>query len=91
MLENFVNELSLAATIAGVIMSLSYIPQVMKIWKRKSVEDISLKTFSILFIGLFVWVLYGISINAYPIMIANSIGILMIGLLLILYFKFKKW
>ncbi len=90
MLENFANELAIIVTFTGTIMSLGYVPQIQKIWKRKSVEDISIPTFIILFVGLIVWLLYGLSINAYPIIIANSIGLVVIGVLIFSYFKFKK-
>jgi len=89
-LENYAGVLAIAATIMGSFMSLGYFPQIHKILKRKSVEDISLPTFLILFSGLVVWLLYGLSINSYPLIIANSIGLIGTLLIIILYFRYKR-
>ena len=90
MLENFANEFGMAAAAIGIFMAFGYIPQVQKIWKRKSVEDISIATFGIIFAGVVIWFLYGLSINDYPLIVTNSIGIVTVGALIFSYFKFKK-
>jgi len=89
-LENFVNELAIAATIVGTLASAAYFPQAYKIWKRKSVEDLSLPTFALFFLSIVVWLFYGISMNNYPIMIGNSVATVGSAIVLFLYFKYKK-
>jgi len=90
MLEAFADTLAVLATIMGSIMALGYFPQAYKIWKRKSVEDISLPFFVILFVGTIMWLLYGISTGSWPIIIANSIGVFGAGTIVAAYFKYKK-
>jgi uncharacterized protein with PQ loop repeat len=43
----------------GLLFSLGYYSQAYRIWKKKSVEDISLLSFSIFVIGTSVWLAYG--------------------------------
>jgi len=49
-------------------------PQVYKIFKRKSAKDISILTYSFLLAAGIIWVLYGLEIQSYPIVITQSIG-----------------
>ncbi len=73
--------------IAAILTTAAFVPQVYKTWKTKSVEDISLTMYSVLFIGLMLWLTYGISLNSLPIIIANSVtGILV---LMVIFFKFR--
>ena len=75
--------LSILATIFGTIMGLANLPQAYKIFKRKSAKDISLLTFSILLIGSIIWVLYGIEIRNFPLIISNTFGAVGVALVVI--------
>lgn len=66
--------LSFLATVFGSAMALANYPQAFRIFKRKSAGDISILTYSILFVGAIVWVLYGIEIQSSPIIISNALG-----------------
>jgi MtN3 and saliva related transmembrane protein len=77
------------ASIAGVSMGLSSLPQVYKIYKRKSAADISKFTHFIIVIGASIWLLYGIEINSIPIILSNFIGILTNGLILVGCYYYK--
>jgi len=90
MLEAYAEILAVLATVFGTLMTLGYIPQLHKIWKRKSVEDFSLVFFVLVFIGLLLWTLYGISIMNWPLIIADGIGVLGESAIIIMYFKYKK-
>ena len=54
------------------------LPQVYRIFKRKSAKDISIITYSFLFIAGIIWVLYGFNIESFPLIITNLIGSLSI-------------
>jgi MtN3 and saliva related transmembrane protein len=90
MLEAYAEILAVLATVFGTLMTLGYIPQLHKIWKRKSVEDFSLVFFVLVLIGLLLWTLYGISIMNWPLIIADGIGVLGESAIIIMYFKYKK-
>ena len=75
--------LSILASIAGISMGLSSIPQIYRIYLRKSAADISKVTHIIIVLGAFIWMLYGFEINSIPIIISNFIGILTNALILI--------
>ena len=72
------------------LSAITFIPQVILAYKSKSVGDLSLGMLLIVFTSVIVWLVYGIYLNLLPVIIANSV-ILLLSLVL-LYFKytFKK-
>ena len=82
--------LAILATIFGIIASIAMIPQTHKIYKRKSAKDISPVTFSFLATAGFVWVLYGIEIQSYPIIITNAIGSIIILFIILGWFLYGR-
>jgi hypothetical protein len=48
------------------------VPQVLKIWRSGTAEEISLLTFSLYSIGLLLWLLYGIALRSLPLMAVNG-------------------
>ncbi|MFV8271213.1 SemiSWEET family sugar transporter [Flavobacterium sp. GT2N3] len=65
-------------------------PQTYKIIKTKSTKDISKITYSMLFCGGIMWLIYGILKNDIPIIIANGISAIICGIILSLKFCSKK-
>jgi len=61
--------------VAGICVTISVIPQILKVWKTKKVKDISLLTFSVLTFGVALWVLYGVLKNDLPIIVSNGISL----------------
>ncbi|MEN2401177.1 SemiSWEET transporter [Flavobacterium sp. MC2016-06] len=60
---------------AGACITISVIPQIIKVWKTKKVKEISLKMFGILTFGIAIWIVYGILKNDLPIIITNCISL----------------
>jgi MtN3 and saliva related transmembrane protein len=61
--------------IAGAVTSLGFIPQLIKGYKTKKLEDISYYMPGILALGMSLWVIYGLVIPALAVIIANVFGI----------------
>jgi MtN3 and saliva related transmembrane protein len=59
--------------LGGIFITASFIPQVIKSYKTKSVGDLSLGMIISTLIGTAFWLIYGFLINSMPIIIANSI------------------
>jgi MtN3 and saliva related transmembrane protein len=64
--------LATLASIFGVVNACANVPQIYKIFKRKSAKDISIITYSFLSVGSFVWILYGLEIRNIPVLILNG-------------------
>ena len=60
-------------TIAAILTTCSFLPQAIKTFKTKDVSGISLGMYSIFAAGVALWLIYGILLAAWPIIIANTI------------------
>ena len=60
-------------TAAAVLSTAAFIPQVWKTWKTKKAEDVSYVLLIAFCSGCFCWVIYGYLIQAYAVLIANTI------------------
>lgn len=76
--------------IGAAIVASALAPQVIKSWRTKSTEDISLLWNSLLLTGLIIFIIYGIGIKSRPIMIFTSIEASFTFSLLILKLLYKK-
>ena len=83
---NWITVLGLAA---AACTTISFLPQAIKTVKSRRAKDISIGTYSILTIGVFLWLLYGILIKDTPIIIANAITLLFTSTILSLIIKHK--
>ena len=74
---------------AAFCTTISFLPQVIKVYKTKSTKDISLYMFLIFTIGTFCWLIYGILESSLPIIIANTITLILSAIILLYKIKFK--
>ncbi|GAA4742679.1 SemiSWEET family sugar transporter [Flavisolibacter ginsenosidimutans] len=72
---------------AGSISAVTFLPQVIKTWKTKSADDISLLMFTFATVSVVMWLIYGIILRDVPIIYTNSL--VLICSLIMLYFKFR--
>jgi len=62
---------------AGVFTTIAFIPQVWKTWKSGSADDVSMMMFLLFSLGVLCWLIYGVSLQSRPMMIANSITLVL--------------
>jgi MtN3 and saliva related transmembrane protein len=74
--------------IAAALTTCSFIPQVWRVWQTKHTKDISLLMYSLFTGGVALWLLYGILLGSWPIIIANGITLLLAGAVLLLKLRF---
>lgn len=72
---------------AGTITSITFLPQVIKIWQTKSGKDLSVVMLLLLLLGTSMWLSYGIFIKDIAIIYTNTM-VLAMGLIM-LYFKYR--
>lgn len=75
---------------AAVLTMFSFIPQIIKIIKAKSVKDVSLITLIQLSLGVSLWIVYGIHLKDVIIIGANGITLTTLLILLCLYFNYGR-
>jgi MtN3 and saliva related transmembrane protein len=66
-----------------------FLPQVIKIYRTKSVNDISIVTIVQFMAGIFLWLAYGLHLKNFAIILANSVTLLILVAGLVLFIKYK--
>ena len=74
---------------AGVLTSVSMLPQLIKTFKEKEVEDLSLVMILTLMIGIAAWIWYGFLRNDLPIIFTNCFSFLLNAVLLFFRFRYS--
>lgn len=69
---------------AGMLTTLAFLPQVIKVIKTHSVKDISVTMYMIFCLGLILWIIYGIYLESLPIIIAKTITLILAAAILIM-------
>jgi MtN3 and saliva related transmembrane protein len=80
--------LDLLGLSAGSLTTISFVPQVIKTWRSKSADDISTGMFAIFSTGLVLWMVYGIYLQSFPIIISNVITLVLTIIILILKYRY---
>jgi MtN3 and saliva related transmembrane protein len=75
---------------AATCTTISFIPQLIRVWRRKSATDISLAMFLIFNLGLVLWLIYGIGIHSIPIIAANTATLTLALTILALKVKYDR-
>jgi len=81
--------LEILGLIAGAITSIGYLPQIYRGYKTKKLDDISYYMPGILALGMVLWLIYGIILNAIAVIVANIFGVACSILLIIMKKKYS--
>mgnify|MGYP001561849916 CR=1 FL=1 len=82
----FQNWIGYAATVLGLF---AFLPQAIKTLKTKETKDISLVMYLIFWLGVILWLLYGIFLKSLPVIIVNSVVLFLASVILVLKIKYK--
>jgi len=74
--------------IAGALTTSGYIPQIVKGYRTKKMNDVSILMISILCVGMFLWIVYGYMVNDLALLISNIIGTTFLAILVTMKFHY---
>lgn len=75
--------------IAAALGTISFVPQVIKIYRTRSVKDISYAMYLIYTTSLILWLIYGIMIKSIPIILAESFALIFVLMILVMKYMWK--
>lgn len=75
---------------AGFCTTAAFAPQVVRTWKTKSVEDISLGMYGLLCFGIILWIVYGFLIGSLSVILANVVTFVLAGAVLVMKIRYGK-
>jgi MtN3 and saliva related transmembrane protein len=74
---------------AGVLTSVSMLPQLIKIIKERKAHDVSIVMLLVLMAGLAMWATYGFMREDWPIIVTNGFSFLLNSVVLFFRIKFS--
>lgn len=79
----------LIGTFAAVLTTASFLPQAWHTFQTKDVRGISLGMYSVFTSGVAMWLVYGILLNAWPIVISNAITVALASAILVMKLRYR--
>jgi MtN3 and saliva related transmembrane protein len=80
--------ITLLGLLAGTLTTISFLPQLLKTWRTKSAKDMSLPMLVSFCAGVSLWLVYGILLQATPVILANFITLILALIILGLKLKY---
>ena len=80
----------LIGLIAGVCTTVAFVPQVIRVWRLRRADEISLATFLAFSVGTLVWLFYGLLIASVPVILANAITTVLALTILLMKLRFDR-
>ena len=74
---------------AATLTTASFIPQAVQTFKTKDVRGISLGMYSAFTVGVALWLVYGVLMAAWPIVLANSITLALAATILTMKLRYR--
>lgn len=74
---------------AAALTTASFVPQAWHTFKTRDVRGISLGMYSTFTVGVACWLVYGVLLGAWPIVIANCITLALASAILVMKLRFR--
>jgi MtN3 and saliva related transmembrane protein len=80
----------LVGFLAATLTTISFVPQALHTFRTKDVSGISLGMYSAFTVGVALWLVYGILLNAWPVVIANIITLVLAVTILAMKLRYRQ-
>lgn len=68
-----INTDEIVGLIAAFLTTISFLPQAVKVYRSQSADGLSLPMYLIMFIGVCMWLYYGLRIASLSVVVANTV------------------
>jgi MtN3 and saliva related transmembrane protein len=75
---------------AAILTMFGFVPQILKIYRTRSVADVSLLMLLQFCLGIFLWLLYGLHIQDNILIVSNAISFLTLIAAVGFYMKYRN-
>lgn len=63
----------LTGYLAAALTTTSFVPQVLHTWRTRSAHDVSLGMYLAFTAGVGLWLIYGVMVDSWPVIVANAL------------------
>jgi MtN3 and saliva related transmembrane protein len=57
--------------IAGALTTVAFVPQLVQTWRSRSAGDLSLSMLAVFTVGLVLWLIYGVALASWPLVLSK--------------------
>ncbi len=75
---------------AAALTMFGFLPQLLKMVRTKSVDDVSLLMMVQMGLGVSLWLAYGLHLENSPLIVANFVSLSILALGLVVYFRYTN-
>lgn len=79
----------LIGTLAALLTTVSFLPQALQTFRTKDVRGISLGMYSAFTVGVALWLVYGLLLGAWPVVIANCVTLALSSAILVMKLRYR--
>jgi MtN3 and saliva related transmembrane protein len=69
--------IQLLGFLAGTLTTVAFVPQVVRTWRTRSANDLSLAMLIVFALGVTLWLAYGVAISSSPVILANAVTLVL--------------
>jgi MtN3 and saliva related transmembrane protein len=73
---------------AATLTTISFVPQAWLTFRTRDVRGISLGMYSVFTVGIALWLLYGLLMGAWPIVLANAVTLALASVILFMKLRY---
>ena len=81
--------IDIVGTLAAILTTASFVPQAWYTFRTRDVRGISLGMYSVFTAGVACWLVYGLLLSAWPIVIANCITLALAAAILAMKLRYR--
>jgi MtN3 and saliva related transmembrane protein len=74
---------------AACCTTLSFVPQAVRIIRTRDTAAISLPMYLVFGTGILLWLVYGLLLTSWPIIVSNVVTIVLVGLIVALKLRYR--
>ena len=75
--------------LAAILGTICWLPQTIKTWRSREVNDLSLWANLLVLATVILWLIYGILLGAWPLIVANVISTVLVGAIIAAILLFR--
>lgn len=72
-----INADEIVGLIAAFLTTIAFLPQAVKVYRTQSTDGLSLPMYVIMFVGVCMWLYYGLRIQSLSVVVANTVTAVM--------------
>ena len=81
--------IDIIGTLAALCSMASFVPQIVKIWRERDAESVSLRMYLVTVTGFALWIAYGLMSHSWPVALSNTVCLTLSGIILGLKWRFS--